>query len=304
MTGNHTEETEKCPECGGTRFENDGMRGEKICSMCGCVIDESIIDLGPDWRSFSNMRDRERIGAPLSIMSHDKGLTTDIANGCHDAHGAPIPSKNMAQIRRLRTWQKRMRVSNALERNLATAISHINRISMAMELGFNVREMATMDYKMSLKRNLVRGRTIESVVTACLYAASRQCGTPRTLDEVAKASGVEKKVVARTYRVISRQLKLNLKPTKPEDYLQRFCTELEVSEEVRRRALGILRDIGDREASYGHAPIGAAAAAIYISCILCHEYKTQRAIARVAGVTEVTVRTRYRELTTELGIAA
>ena len=304
MTKTHIEETETCPECGGTHFESDGMRGERICSTCGCVIDEEIIDLGPDWRNFGSGRERDRVGSPLTVMTHDKGLSTEIATGSRDGRGASIPQKNMAQIRRLRTWQKRMRISNATERNLATAITHINRISNAMGMGNNVKEVTATIYRKAVKRNLVRGRSIETVVASCMYAACRQCGSPRTLDEVANASGVEKKTIGRTYRMMSRQLKLKLMPTKPEDYLQRFCSDLKVSDQVRRRAMGILRDIGDKEASSGHGPTGAAAAAIYISCILCHERRTQKQIADISGVTEVTIRNRYRELTTELGIAA
>ena len=304
MNKSQLEESERCPECGGTHFENDGMRGEKICCMCGCVIDEAMIDLGPDWRNFANSRDRDRVGSPLTVMTHDKGLSTEIASGSRDGRGASIPSKNMSQIRRLRTWQKRMRISNAMERNLATAITHINRIATSMGLGNNVREATSVIYRKAVKKNLVRGRSIETVVASCMYAACRQCSTPRTLDEVADASGVEKKAIGRTYRMMSRQLKLQLMPTKPEDYLQRFCSELKVSDQVRRRALGILRDIGDKEASTGHGPTGAAAAAIYISCILCHERRTQKQIADIRGVTEVTIRNRYRELTTELGICA
>ena len=304
MTKTHIEETETCPECGGTHFESDGMRGERICSTCGCVIDEEIIDLGPDWRNFGSGRERDRVGSPLTVMTHDKGLSTEIATGSRDGRGASIPQKNMAQIRRLRTWQKRMRISNATERNLATAITHINRISNAMGMGNNVKEATATIYRKAVKRNLVRGRSIETVVASCMYAACRQCGSPRTLDEVANASGVEKKTIGRTYRMMSRQLKLKLMPTKPEDYLQRFCSDLKVSDQVRRRAMGILRDIGDKEASSGHGPTGAAAAAIYISCNLCHERRTQKQIADISGVTEVTIRNRYRELTTELGIAA
>ena len=210
MTKTHIEETETCPECGGTHFESDGMRGERICSTCGCVIDEEIIDLGPDWRNFGSGRERDRVGSPLTVMTHDKGLSTEIATGSRDGRGASIPQKNMAQIRRLRTWQKRMRISNATERNLATAITHINRISNAMGMGNNVKEATATIYRKAVKRNLVRGRSIETVVASCMYAACRQCGSPRTLDEVANASGVEKKTIGRTYRMMSRQLKLKL----------------------------------------------------------------------------------------------
>ena len=45
-----------------------------------------------------------------------------------------------------------------------------------------------------------------------------------------------------------------------------------------------------------------AAAAIYIASVQCGERRTQREVAEVAGVTEVTIRNRYKELTEKLNL--
>ncbi|MCJ2563779.1 MAG: transcription initiation factor IIB, partial [Candidatus Thermoplasmatota archaeon] len=151
-------------------------------------------------------------------------------------------------------------------------------------------------------KNLIRGRSIEGVVAASLYAACRQCNVPRTLDEIAGSSRVGRKEIGRTYRFMTRQLKLKLLPTKPQDYVSRFCSMLRLSGEVQSKAIEILKDASDRELTSGRGPTGVAAAAISISSILANERRTQREVADVAGVTEVTIRNRYKELTDKLGI--
>src|SRR5438034_228532 len=145
-------------------------------------------------------------------------------------------------------------------------------------------------------------RAIEGVVAASLYAACRQCNVPRTLDEIANSSRVGRKEIGRTYRFMTRELKLKLMPTKPQDYVSRFCSELKLTGEVQSRAVEILKEAQDKELTSGRGPTGVAAAAIYIASILCNERRTQREVADVAGVTEVTIRNRYKELTEKLGI--
>ncbi len=243
-----------------------------------------------------------RTGAPMTYTIHDKGLSTTIGWKNKDSYGKSIPTRNRAQLYRLRKWQRRIRVSNATERNLAFALSELDRMASGMGLPRNVRETAAMVYRKAVNKNLIRGRSIEGVVAASLYAACRQCNVPRTLDEIANSSRVGRKEIGRTYRFMTRELKLKLMPTKPQDYVSRFCSELKLTGEVQSRAVEILKDAQDKELTSGRGPTGVAAAAIYISSILSNERRTQREVADVAGVTEVTIRNRYKELTEKLGI--
>ena len=290
-----TEEIEVCPECGSHHLVRDYERGELLCEDCGLVLDDQFIDQGPEWRAFDveQGEKRARTGAPMTYTIHDKGLSTEISWKNKDSYGKSIPTRNRAQLYRLRKWQRRI---------LAFALSELDRMASAMGLPRNVRETAAMIYRKAVNKNLIRGRSIEGVVAASLYAACRQCGVPRTLDEVASSSRVGRKEIGRTYRFMTRELKLKLMPTKPQDYVQRFCSELKLSGEVQTKAAEILKDASDKELTSGRGPTGVAAAAIYISSILCNERRTQREVADVAGVTEVTIRNRYKELTEKLGI--
>jgi transcription initiation factor TFIIB len=299
---NQTETT--CPECGSRQLTHDRERAELVCQSCGLVIDDEFIDRGPEWRAFDadQRMKRARTGAPMTLTIHDKGLSTMIDWRNKDSYGRAISSKNRAQLYRLRKWQRRIRVSNATERNLAFALSELDRMASALGLPRNIRETSAMVYRDAVDKNLIRGRSIEGVAAATLYAACRQCSVPRTLDEIAEVSRVSRKEIGRTYRFVARELGLRLLPTSPLDYLPRFCSGLTLKGEVQSRAIEILRHAAERELTSGKGPTGVAAAAIYIASILGGERRTQREVAEIAGVTEVTIRNRYKELAEKLDI--
>jgi transcription initiation factor TFIIB len=299
------EEIIQCPECGSNHLSKDYSRAELVCRNCGLVLDEDIIDHGPEWRAFdSEQREkRARTGAPMTYTIHDKGLSTVIGWKNRDSYGKSIPTRNRAQIYRLRKWARRIRISNATERSLAIAFSELDRMASGMGLPRTVRETAAMIYRKAALKKLVRGRSIEGVITAALYAACRQCHVPRTLDEISNIAHLSRKDIGRTYRYVSRELGLKLLPTSPEDYISRFCSELKLSGDVRAKTLEILQEAARRELTSGRGPTGMAAASLYIASVLCGERRTQREIADVAGVTEVTIRNRYKEITKKLDIA-
>jgi len=298
------EETVKCPECGSSFILRDHSRAELVCRNCGFVIDEDLIDYAPEWRAFdSEQREkRARTGAPMTYTIHDKGLSTIIGWQNRDSYGKSIPTRNRAQLYRLRKWQTRTRISDSTEHNLAIALSSLDRMSSTLGLPRNVRETAAMIYRKAVRRKLIRGRSIEGVSAAVLYAACRQCNVPRTLEEISKVANMPKKEIGRNYRNISRKLELKLLPTTPQDYISRFCSVLKLSTDVKAKTLQILHEAANRELTSGRGPTGIAAASLYIASVLCGERRTQTEVADVAGVTEVTIRNRYKEIAEKLNI--
>ncbi|WP_456365900.1 transcription initiation factor IIB [Thermococcus sp.] len=293
-----------CPVCGSTEFFYDRSRGELVCRVCGYVIEDNIIDDGPEWRAFDpdQRAKRARTGAPMTLMIHDKGLSTDIDWRDRDIHGNQITGMYRTKIRRLRMWQRRMRINDAAERNLAFALSELDRMAAQMRLPKRVKEAAAALYRKAVMKKLIRGRSIEGMVSAALYAACRMEGIPRTLDEIARVSKVSKKEIGRSYRFMARGLNLNLRPTSPVDYVDRFGDALNVSAKSKKLAKDILHEAIGRGITSGKGPTGLAAAALYIASLLNGERKTQREVAEVANVTEVTVRNRYKELVDKLDI--
>jgi transcription initiation factor TFIIB len=294
----------KCPECGSKHLTRDYERGEMVCGKCGLIVADNIIDTGPEWRAFDQeQRDkRARIGAPIRYMRPNKGLVTEIDQYNRDIRGTRISPKKQAQLYRMRKWHKRASIASSMERNLAIALSELDRIASYLGLPESVREAAALMYRKCVEKGLIRGRLIESVVSAVLYAICRDYGIPRTLDEIAEISGIPKKEIGRTYRFITHELDLHVPLTDPTHYVPRFTAALNLSGSVQEKAIELLKTAINKGLISGRGPTGVAAAAVYIASVLVGERRTQREVADVAGVTEVTIRNRYRELKNELGL--
>jgi transcription initiation factor TFIIB len=291
------DELELCPECGGHLVANEA-RGETVCSDCGLVIEENEIDHGPEWRAFDSAeRDsKSRVGAPTTSMMHDKGLSTNIGWQNKDAYGKTLSARQREQMQRLRTWNERFRTRDSKERNLKQALGEIDRMASALGLPENVRETASVIYRRALNDDLLPGRSIEGVATAALYAAARQAGTPRSLDEITNVSRVDKMELTRTYRYVVRELKLEIQPADPEQYVPRFASDLGLSDEAERQARQLLRRAKETGIHSGKSPVGLAAAAVYAAALLTNEKVTQSQVSEVANISEVTIRNRYKEL--------
>ena len=295
-----------CPECGGN-LAQDTEHGETVCTECGLVVEEDEIDHGPEWRAFDSAEkdQKSRVGAPTTNMMHDKGLSTNIGWQDKDAYGNSLNSRQRQKMQRLRTWNERFRTRDSKERNLKQALGEIDRMASALGLPENVRETASVIYRRALSEDLLPGRSIEGVATASLYAAARQAGTPRSLDEISGVSRVEKDEIARTYRYVVRELKLEIEPADPESYVPRFASELGLSDEAERRARQLLQSAKREGIHSGKSPVGRAAAAVYAASLLTNEKVTQNEVSEVASISEVTIRNRYHELLeAEGGIAA
>jgi transcription initiation factor TFIIB len=286
-----------CPECGGN-LVSDEERAETVCEDCGLVVEEDEIDRGPEWRAFDAKEkdEKSRVGAPTTKMMHDEGLSTNIGWQDKDAYGQALSSRQRQKMQRLRTWNERFRTRDSKERNLKQALGEIDRMASALGLPNNVRETASVIYRRALDEDLLPGRSIEGVATASLYAAARQAGTPRSLDEITTVSRVDKDEIARTYRYVVRELNLEIKPADPVSYVPRFASELGLSDEAERRARGLLETAKNEGIHSGKSPVGLAAAAVYAAALLTNEKVTQNEVSQVANISEVTIRNRYHEL--------
>ncbi len=287
----------QCPECGG-QVVTDEEHGETVCEDCGLVVEADSVDRGPEWRAFDSAEkdQKSRVGAPTTNTMHDKGLSTNIDWRDKDAYGNSLGARQRQKMQRLRKWNERFRTRDSKERNLKQALGEIDRMASALGLPENVRETASVIYRRALDDDLLPGRSIEGVATSCTYAAARMAGVPRSLDEIAEVSRVEKSEVARTYRYVTRELKLEVKPADPEQYVPRFASSLDLSDETELRARKLLQNAKEKGVHSGKSPVGLAAAAVYAAALLTNEKTTQAAVSDVADISEVTIRNRYHEL--------
>jgi len=289
---------EVCPECGSSHLVHDYETGEIVCTSCGLVIQERVMDEGPEWRAFTQEEKeaRSRVGVPISYSVHDKGLSTSISKVDRDVFGHKLPLSTRMQMWRLRKWQIRSRVHSSIDRNLAQAMAELDRLCDKVVVPSPVKERAAMIYRKALEKGLVRGRSIAAIAAAALYVACRLTGTPKTIREIATASLVSRKDVARCYRLLLKELDIKMPVADPLIYLPKIAEKAGISAKTRMIAVKLIEEAKKKRVVAGKDPLGIAAAALYIACMLNNERKTQKEIAQSASVTEVTIRNRYKGL--------
>lgn len=282
----------------------DEVNGEWICADSGEVISERVIDRGPEWRAFTaeEKERRSRAGGPINIALQDSGLSTIIDWYDRDASSRKLDLKRRLELIRIRKWHSRTRIQSTLNRNILQALNELERVAEQLNLPRFVREEATLIYRRAIERELVRGRAMESMVAAALYAACRIHGVPRTLDEISRYTKGSRKDIARCYRLLVRELNLKIPIVDATEHAQRIASMLSLSGATAKLAVDIIQKARDLGITAGRDPAGIAAAAVYIAALINDERRTQKEVAAAAGVTEVTVRNRYKELTKVLSV--
>jgi transcription initiation factor TFIIB len=291
-----------CPECGNTNLISDDSRGEIVCNVCGLVLSQNTIDSGPEWRAFSSeeANRKARVGAPTTLTIHDKGLSTMIGWKNKDAFGKSISPKMKAEVYRLRKWHVRTRTNKSIDRNLAYAMNELDRFASQMNVSRELKESAAHIYRKMAHKNLIRGRSIEAMLIASIYLSCRLNNIPKTLDDFIEFALVDKKKIARCYRLILGELKINIQVSSPINFIPRFCAELKLSGRTQNRAAELLKLAKKYHLTAGKAPTGLAGAALYVAAIQEGERRTQKEISLAAGVTEATIRNRYKEMVNHL----
>ncbi len=292
------DEPRACPECRSTHLVADDIRGELVCDDCGLVLEDHTVDLSPDWSAYvaEDVRRLAHTGVPRDRLYGAASLTTVIPSPFRDGHGNSIPVETRGALHRIQRLQRH--ASHALpgERSIPEAARILDRLVASLDLPKNVRDEAAFLCRKAIQRGLARGRSLELLVAATVYAACRLEGVPRTLDEIEKVTGLRRTRLGAAYRGVHRELSLAVRAPRPEDYVQRFCSELDLDNEVKREALALLARFESPGSTTAVSPCGSAAAAIYLAALARGEHRSEKAVARVAGVSEVTLRNRYLEM--------
>ena len=293
----------KCPECSSRDLETDNTRGEIVCNGCGLVIEENVIDQSAEWNMYSAEDEKKaRVGAPVNMLIHDKGLSTDIDWQNKDYSGKSLSVTNRSQLHRMRKWQTRARSSNSRERNLQNAMQEMSSMGARLDIPKSIQTEAAVLYRKALEANIIRGRSIPGVAAACLYIACELARVPRPIADVANRLRMSKKEIGRTIRQVKLKLRIRTAPKEASQFIGQFCSKLQLKAEVESSAISMFDKVKAMELDSGRGPTGLAAALIYIAALMAGQRRTQRDIADVSGVTEVTIRNRYKELASALDI--
>ncbi len=290
-----------CPECGSKDLQNDAVRAELICSTCGLVISESMVDTGKEWRSFSedSNNDKERVGAPLSVTKHDGGLSTNLGSKA-DINKLPSDQKRH-QYKRLSKWQNRF-ATPSKDLALRDGLTDLTRAVSFLNLPRIVEEQTAFLYRKFIKKCRIRGRSSDCVLAGVLYAVCKQNKCPVTLKDLSQVFRRPKRDIGKAHRLVSRRLGLRIAPASPEEFIPKFSSGLEVPRDVEMEALRIVRSAEETDITNGKDPKGVALAALYLAAKINGMGFTQKQAAFVAGITEITLRNRCHELKELLGL--
>jgi len=282
----------------------DPDTGEIIREDTGEVVSNNTLSQEKEWRSFTSEEDgaRARTGAPSSLAFHDMGLSTVIGRESTDASGTRIDPLVQIRMGRLRKWNSRSTSHSPTARNLQQAFTILSKLKDKLGLPDYVTEKAAYVYRKAQDRGLIRGDTIGSVLAASIYVAVRESGVLRTLDDISISSNVKPKEAYRSYRRIVTELDIKVPMIDPAKYIIRVANSLNFDEKAKRQALDILEQARKKHILAGKDPTGMAASILYLVNLTEKSPRTQAQIAATAGVTEVTVRNRSKELKKTLGI--
>ncbi len=297
-------ETQNCPECQSSLID-DMQNGEVICSGCGVVVADQIVDHGPEI-SGSNLEDKMKLAratGETTYSQHDLGITTDISATGRDFSGRAINRDVRNQMDNLRRWQQRVRVSTPRDRRLTSILKKMNEVCDSLNLSKNVLETASMIYRDIDGRIDVKGKSVISMTTATVYMACKQCDLVRSLEEICRSICPPKdvksktKLAAKYYRTMVMEIGHITPPVVTMDkYISKIANITQTEVRVERLALEIAAKTQNNNVTGGKTPNGIAAAYLCVASILLGQSIMQRDVSSVAGVSEVTIRNRCKEI--------
>lgn len=285
-----------CPECGPNGIIiHDEVRGERSCCSCGLVV-EQIYNTGPEWRAYNQMEEISRARASTtSILNEELGLETVITVSHHDGRGKILPAERRFEFSRLSNLDRRNSYSEM--RNLRIAFQELKRLKSQLGISDSVTKTASVIYRKSLKASLVRGRSIDGIVSASIYLACRRDNLPVTLKDIHATSNISSKELGRCVRILLKELKLTkIGQSDPMQFVHRLADSLNITMATRKIACNIVEKAIGFKLTIGKNPMSIAAAALYIAGVSTGERRTQAQMAEVAKTTPVTIRNRFKEL--------
>ncbi|KAI7903985.1 cyclin-like protein [Cokeromyces recurvatus] len=281
-----------CPDCrvDPPQIVEEFASGDLVCGDCGLVLGDRIIDTRSEWRTFANDEgdDPSRVGAAANPLLDGNQLDTVISR----RDGGTGAAKDLNKVHGRATAVKG-------ERNLVQAYKEISAMCDSISLSKIVSDTAKQLYKRVEDEKLLRGKSSDAIIAACIFIACRQEKVGRTFREICALTRVPKKEIGRCYKSLQAKLQTNTSIMNSEDLMLRFCSNLQLPNYVQKAGIDLVKHAKEHGTLAGKSPISVAAACIYLVSYLYRQPKSTRDIAHVAGVSEVTIKSAYKSLYAE-----
>ena len=281
-------ENKKIQSCNDHIIITDFETGEVICQKCGKILQEKITDQRKE-----SVPQNEYM--PTSLMMHDMGLSTIIGKLNRDSGDKPLGYEMRQSINRMRLWDSRSQVKTSADRNLRSALYEMLKLKEKLGLSDAIIDRAAYLYRKAGKAQLIRGRTIKSIVGACMYAACREMETTRTIRDIASHLQEKRKIIAKAYRILFQNIRITIPITDPINCIIKFANNLQLPEITKREAIKIFDILKEKELTVGKNPHGVAATVIYMACIKTNQMIIKQEIIKVSGITAITIRNRLTD---------
>jgi len=278
----------------GKNYIIDPVTGDVIDPETGEVIEDHVVSMGAEWRAFSRdeWRRRARASDRVRLSVHDAGLHTDV-------YIPKFKTEKAAKALKLKLMNRKVRVSKS-ERKLVEMLMRMWHIARSLGLSDEVIETAGSILRKLNSFKPIRREVALEYIAAAITAAAKMHGVAIRGKELAEKLHLRPKKFWEALRDIEMLGLAKPVGVDPRKYLQGFANALGLSYRVVFLASKIIDLLKRRGITEGKDPAGIAAATLYIASILLDEKRPQKRIAKATGVTEVTIRNRYREIIDKL----
>jgi transcription initiation factor TFIIB len=271
--------TQRCPECRSANLIEHKDEQFAVCQDCGCVLSADTAKL--------TSKAKIRTDQPTLYRNHNP------AKAASEIENTESSWEQLVQV--FEQW-KHVRIWDSTEKNMATALQYITRAAINLSLSNTALEKATLTYKNIIEKGLLKGRSMKAVCGTAIYIGCKESKTPITIRDIAHSTKASPRKIYHSYRSIIKHLNMPVQTTSVGNYASEIAARLQLSTRNKKAMEKILEALNSTNRFAGKAPTGIACAVIYISSLLIGEKRTQREIGEAARITEMTIRSRIREL--------
>lgn len=288
--------TDKCPECGKVNLINDTGTGEVVCNSCGLVVREIGPNEGPEWRAYNPIEYSNRSRATaIAFGAPGVGSATVISPRSRDVKGAKLPAETMSKFRRLRRQERKATFKHS-DRTLVSGYSTIQLIGNALALPNSVKDTAYSYFCKAKEVEIIRGRSVRGVSGACIYASCKDHDIVRSMKEIAKGMDMDRKRLFGVFSELQKRGIYKQKRLKLSRFLSKAVDNMDLSGNIVDVCMKLLEGIEKEGFTVGQSPPGVVAGILYISGRVTGDFYDQGTISVALGVTEVTIRNRYKKI--------
>lgn len=181
-------------------------------------------------------------------------------------------------------------------KNLRLAISIINDLVNKLHLPYFIKEEAIKLYRRMMEKASIRKNSVAPTSAALVYLVCRKSRISLPFERVSKESDVSRSNLIGSYMKTIETLKIDVPPPSVEGLALLFAKKADLTPKTIALARKIAKKLKNEFVDIGKDPNGIAAAAVYTAAKRNEEKATQKEIARIASITEVTIRNRFLEV--------